>query len=276
MKQKQLIFCMGLSAIALFASCNEREIDLNPNGGSGNSSKGSISLNLNADASFSTETRSLNEADYLNTANYTVEIYNVDKQKLVYTTKFNSFEPKLLDTDVTYEVRAFYGTEYAKSRDDFRMEGSSTFMLTKDGETRRLDVQCLPTCGKVTAEFDPAMDTYFSSYVIKFGGTAQLGSETFDWTKSDTNPWYIAIAKGNAGETVNYTINLKTKKEYTESGSENGIVTGSFTLKRNMAHKLFVKPSYTENVLGGLSVIVTIDAETNDKPITIEVPVTWI
>ena len=55
-----------------------------------------------------------------------------------------------------------------------------------------------------------------------------------------------------------------------------GTATGTFTLQRNRAHKLTVSPVYNPTTEGGLKINITIDESTNDKPITIEVPVTWI
>lgn len=269
------------STVSLITSCLSESKDLEPKTVQETEQKGQLLLNLTADASFGTMSRALVEADYLNTDNYTVEIWNVDKEKMVYTCKANDFDAKVLDTDVTYEVRAYYGTEYPMSRDDFRMEGSAIFRFDNDGQTKSLNVECGPTCGRVAASFASEMDTYFSSYKVEFGGTEQLGDNTFLWNKTDVDPWYIALSKGTAGEEINYTITMKAKKDYVnvdDDGNKlaDASVTGKFTLKRNKAYKLNVSPSYTPNTQGGLTVIVTIDDTTNDKPITIEVPVTWI
>jgi len=146
----------------------------------------------------------------------------------------------------------------------------------KAKEQKTVTVNCTPTCGKVSVVFDSDMDTYYSDYNVSFGGTKKLGSNTFSWSKSDTEPWYIALDKN--GETVNYTINLTTKDTYLPEGSSSntGVATGSFTLERNKAHKLTIKPKYIETTEGRLKVTIVIDDSTNDKPITWEVPVTWI
>ena len=52
---------MGLSVLALFASCAERDFDLDPSNGS--KEQGTLVLNLNASAEFD-QTRALNENDY--------------------------------------------------------------------------------------------------------------------------------------------------------------------------------------------------------------------
>jgi hypothetical protein len=79
---------------------------------------------------------------------------------------------------------------------------------------------------------------------------------------------------------VNYTIHLTAKADYAGmDGNEkvtNATASGSFPLQRNKAKKLTVKPNYTPTTDGGLKIEVSFDDSTNDKPITIEVPVTWI
>ena len=89
------------------------------------------------------------------------------------------------------------------------------------------------------------------------------------------------MALDAAGETVTYTIHLNAKEDYATkladgTKSTEAEVTGSFQLQRNKAYKLRVKPNYTPSTEGGLSIIIVIDESTNDKPINIEVPVTWI
>lgn len=278
---KKTILYMMLGAITFTTSCVSEDHALAPWERKGNSQKALV-LDLTADASFGYDTRALNEANYLVTDNYTVEIWNVDKNKLVQTwEKASDFDSKLLDTDTQYELKAYYGTEHPASRSEFRMEGSKRFRFEENGATQTVSVECAPTCGKVTTVFAETMATYFVNYSVAFGGTNALGTNTFAWAKADTDPWYVALTSGTAGETINYTITLKAKDAYANVKSDGtkateATATGSFTLKRNQAHKLTISPNYTSSTEGGLSVTITIDESTNDKEMTIEVPVTWI
>ena len=45
---------------------------------------------------------------------------------------------------------------------------------------------------------------------------------------------------------------------------------------RNKGYKMNINPSYTPSEGGSVSIEITIDESTNDKPVDIEVPVDWI
>lgn len=279
MKQKQLIFCMGLSAIALFSSCNEREIDLNPSDNSGKSETGKIVLNLNADASFEEETRALSEADYRNTRNYTVQLLQGTTVIETWQGPQSNLEfERTIGSNNSYTVKAFYGTEESFSRNTFRVEGSTSFILNPD-DVREVNVNCTPTCGKILASFDKKMAEYYDDYSIEYTGAEALGSEKLTWKKDDTEPWYVKLKE--SGEEITYTITLKVKEEYVhvdKDGNKLSTATASsrFTLMRNKAHKLTVKPNYTPNENGTFTLTITVDETTNDRVVSFEVPVEWI
>ena len=279
MKQKQLIFCMGLSAIALLTSCNEREFEF-PSEGKDKSEMGKIVLNLNADASFSVQTRALNEADYRNTANYTVQLLQGTTVLETYTGPQSSLNfTRELGSNNTYTVKAFYGVEEAASRDNFYVEGSKTITLTSENPEQTISLICTPTCGKVSVDFSSEMNTYYDDFSVTYGGTSALGTALFTWAKNDTEPWYVKL--NPYGEELTYTINLKVKDQYAhvdEQGNKQttGTVTGTFVLQRNCAHKLSVQPSYTPNSNGTFRLEIVIDEGTNDIVKTIQVPVEWI
>jgi hypothetical protein len=275
MKQKQLFFCMGLSAVALFSSCNEREFDLNPSEGS--KEQGTLVLNLNASTDFDQSTRALSEADYRNTQNYDVRVINATNENVILECKasqLSSYLPKKVDIG-SYRVEAFYGKEVDASRSDFYMYGDAVATV-KSKEEKAITVNCTPTCGKISVAFDSQMSTYYSDYNVTFTGTKKLGTKSISWSKNDTEPWYVALDK--TAETISYTINLTTKDDYLPQGSSSntGTVTGTFSLERNKAHKLTITPNYIPTTDGGMKLTITIDDSTNDKEITWEVPVTWL
>lgn len=275
MKKNQLIFCMGLSAIALLASCNEREFDLKPSEGS--KEQGTLVLNLNASTDFDQSTRALNEADYRNTQNYDVRVINAANENVILECKASQLSanlPKNVEIG-SYRIEASYGTEKDASRNEFFMFGDVVAQV-KSNEEKNVTVNCTPTCGKISVAFDPTMATYYSDYNVTFGGTQKLGKNTISWSKTDTEPWYLAL--GKSAETVTYTLTMTTKDDYLPQGSTSntGVVTGSFSLERNKAHKLTISPNYIPTTEGGMKLTITIDDSTNDKEITWEVPVTWI
>lgn len=240
---------------------------------------GSLSINLNAVTEFSTGTKSLNEGDYKNPANYTVILTNTNGKEFMNCKgdQISSNLPKELEFG-SYTVTASFGKEYPASRDRFFCGGSSTIML-QPKEHAIVTVECKPTCGKVSAVFDSKMKEYYSDYKITYSGTAALGSEVVTWEKNDTEPYYLLLNEG--GETVKFSLVLKVKEEYVHVDSngnklKTAQINGQFKLQRNKAYKLTVKPDYTAVTDGTINVSVTIDDSTNDRPITIEVPATWI
>lgn len=281
MKKKFYFVGMCLGCLSLLNSCvsDDRSFDLEPS----SASKGSLVLNLNPHADFVAQTRSVNEESYKNTSNYLVQIINTSTNKVVLECKaseLNTLLPKTVEIG-SYRITASYGTEHDASRDEFFMFGS-TVVTVKAGDEKVAEVNCTPTCGKVSVAFDANMATYYEDYNVTFGGTAMLGSKTIEWAKDDSEPWYVALDEG--GETMTYTISLTAKDEYLTQkegdaagqGQATGTATGTFKLERNKAHKLTIKPSYTPTSEGGIQLSVTIDESTNDKEITYEIPVTWL
>lgn len=281
MKTNKTILYMMLGAAALCTSCVSEDRDLGlPDKQVTSDQTGTFRLKLNADAGFEAQTRALSEANYRNTANYTVQLINTSNSNVLMEcrgSELSSNLPKELEIG-SYEIKAFYGTEHAASRNDFRVEGSTTFTIRANDETT-VTVDCLPTCGKVSVNFSADMATYYDDFNVTYGGTAALAGSTIAWAKDDNEPWYVKLNEG--GETLTYTVNVTAKDDYAHvdaNGNKQttGTATGTFTLQRNRAHKLTVSPVYNPTTEGGLKINITIDESTNDKPITIEVPVTWI
>ena len=260
MKKKHLFLCMGLSALSLFTSCqsDERDLDLAP-ATQGKSTTGKIVLNLNADARFRDQgtTRAVNEDSYRNTANYRVQVYNNDNpgnlivddlySQLDYN-KLNSLNPG------TYTVKAFYGTEQNYSRNEFYVEGIKDNVTVNAGDQANVTLSCLPTCGKLSVEFDPAMSTYYDSYDVAFSQAAAFGGSAISWTAKED--YAYTDAQGNK--------------------ITNGTVTQEFELQRNRAYKLKIKPDYTATTEGGLKIVIEIDESTNQIDVPVVVPIDWL
>lgn len=287
MKTKAFLMCLSMSFAGLVASCTSESEE--PGLASG---KGYLSLDLISGTEFETGTRAVNEAAYKNTDDYMVTIkkgqsvvFGPDKFSVLKTQLPKEFE------NGSYEIIAEYGKEFASSRDDFYVVGSQVFSVgstnsdqTQNSRTNpeRVNLVCSPTCGKVSVAFDAEMATYYTSYLVAFSGTEAMGTGSAVWNKTDDAPWYLKLKAGDAGETITYTIHLDAKEEFATlvaNGSKvvtDAQVVGTFTLKRNTAYKLNIAPSYQPTGEGGLSIIITIDESTNDKPIEVEVPVTWV
>lgn len=283
MKHTKFLVCIGVSAMSLFTSCmsDEHDFDLNP-ASQGEANTGQLVLSLSADTRFADQTtRALSEADYRNTNNYTVQVFNKDNPSTPLVdckySELDSYMPRSFNPG-TYVVKAFYGTEQNFSRNEFYVEGSKDATVNT-GEKTYVTLTCQPTCGKLSVQFDAAMSTYYDSYDVAFSQAEAFGGSSITWEATDTEPWYVKLSA--AGETLRYTINLTAKDEYAYTDAQgnkktSGTVTKEFSLQRNRAYKLKIKPDYTATTEGGLSVTIEIDEDTNPIDVPVVVPIDWL
>lgn len=272
MKTKTFLLILALTAMGL-GSCAKQE------SGPEGAKTGKLTMELVSGVKFETGTRSVDETSYNTLDNYSVKITNA-KGDEKFSGNYSSLLQRLpMELELgSYTIDAWYGTEEPVSRNTFYVTGESTFTIKPD-KTVQASVTCLPTCGKVSVSFDSAMSTYYSAYSVEFAGAKALGSSTFSWAQADSSPYYVKLEK--SGETLSYSIQLKAKDEYATkladgSKQTDAQVNGTFTLARNKAYKLNIKPNYTPMTEGGLSIVISIDDSTNDHPVNIEVPVSWI
>ena len=239
--------------------------------------QGQLMLNLVSGTKFTEDTRAVNEETYRNTSNYTVELSDT-KGPLFTPCKYSELGRKMpLELPIgSYKLKAYYGEDVKASRDKFYVVGEKSVTI-KASQNEKVDLTCTPTCGRIAVNFNQEMDTYYTDYNVSFTGTEALGSESIQWLKNDTEPWYVKLKEGEAGETISFTLTTTTKEAYLNPNKEAvGSKTGTFTLKRNCAYKMNVDVNYTPSTEGNLKITITIDESTNDKPVNIEVPITWI
>lgn len=237
--------------------------------------QGQLMLNLVSGTKFTEDTRAVNENDYKITDKYTVVVIDANNiEKLNCLGSEVASKMPLTMPIGSYTIKAFYGTETHASRNSFYVYGETQGSI-KAEQKESVEVNCTPTCGRITVNFDEGMSTYFSDYKVTFKGTEALGETDIDWNKDDTEPWYVKLKGGTEGEEITFTITTTTKNEYIDKTQE-ATKTGKFTLKRNYAYKMNVNVTYNPTTQGDLKITVTIDESTNDKPVDIEVPVDWI
>lgn len=270
---------MKISKLWLFAavsmllcSCRGSELE---------TGKGSIQLSLSNGAFFESPTKSVNESSYRNTDDYDVVVTNANGKEVINCkgSELSSALPKELEMG-SYDIVASYGVESDASRNDFYVEGSTSIVL-KPKDVLPISLVCTPTCGRISVTFTQEMSTYYNDYYISFSGTEALGSKVITYAKGETEPWYVKLSDSKMGESISYTLFLTVKDKYQHRDSDgtvkkNAQVSGSFTLLRNKAQKLTVKPNYTPQTDGGMGLTITIDDSTVERPVNIEVPVSWI
>lgn len=232
---------------------------------------GQLTLSLSSGTKFTEETRAVNENSYKNTGNYTVVITDKNgNQKLdCKGSEVASKMPLTLSIKETYTVKAFYGKEHDASRDEFYVEDVASVNVSPEQDTK-ITLNCTPTCGRIKVNFRSDMSSYFSDYKVEFTGTNALGRESITWLKNDTEPWYVKLNEEE--EEISFTITTVVNDQYNGGGAQ----SGTFKLKRNAAYRMDVNPSYVEPGTGNIGLDITINEETIDKPVDIEVPVTWI
>lgn len=224
---------------------------------------GTLSLSVTSDSGF--QSRAVNESDYSNTGNYTVQIIDKGtfqvKKEFLYKNVPQSIELE----NGSYDLKAFYGEEVNASQDKFYVEGVSSFSI--EGKDVTASVSCKPTCGKLVVNFGDNMSEYFSDYSVAYT-TKALKSESKNvvWTKDNTAPWYVKV--DNSGEEVEAVISF-TRKSDNKSASE----TRKYTMKPGQAWTLNINPAVNS---GNLGITVTINEETDDEVIDIIVPSEWI
>lgn len=274
MKTLKWMTGMVLGTGLLLVSCTSTDEELNQPSETG---QGQLTLSLSAGTTFAADaTRAVSEANYKNVDNYTVIVTDKDGVEKLNCKGYEVASKMPLTMSIgSYTVKAFYGTESPASRDDFYVLGVEEGSI-KANQAEGVTVTCTPTCGRIKVSFDKEMATYLDDYEVSFTGTEALGTNTISWLKDDTEPWYVQLNEG--GETLTFTVTTTTKDAYLNSNNKQKVSTknGSFTLSRNKAYKLNIKPNYTPTATGNIEIDITIDETTNDKPVDIEVPIEWL
>lgn len=232
--------------------------------------KGYVKLNLTADAGF--QTKAMDESAYTNLNNYTVQILkdgNVVNGKEWNYADLQAEQTELIElTNGDYQLKAFYGEKYnvASTRDGLYMEGIKTFNV--NGDQQSLTVECKPVQAKIQVNFDAKMKDYFSDYYVTFE-TEALGNENKAlWGKDDTSPLYLKVNANGEGVVATFTLNKIT-------GGQATVNPKTYTLKPLDFQTINIAPVVESNT-GNVGISITINKETNDENVDIEIPTDWI
>ena len=148
-----------LCAGAFVASCSSDEDVLA-------SGEGTIAFDVQADTGF--RSRALDEADYKELDNYTVQLLGNSGVEQEWS--YAELPSKVTVPAGTYQVKAFYGEDVPASTETMYVEGLSGD-VTVDGteaEATSVKVVCRPVCAKVTVKFADTMSQYFSDWSVTF------------------------------------------------------------------------------------------------------------
>ena len=243
-----------LSGVLLY-SCSSDEAELQFSEGTGY-----VSLNLNTNIGF--QSRAVNESDYQNLSNYTVQILK-DGNSL-HKWDYNDIPEFTELANNTYTMLAICGdSTKAVYTDDLCVLGSKSFTVKNDSVN--VDVTCKPNSARINIEFDEKMDEYFSDYEVRIKTAAQGGS-TYIWDNTTAGPVYFKVKQN---EVVTMTIKL-TPKSGVEADTE---IQKTYTLSPADAMKMTLAPVIGS---GSLSITITIDETVIEHPVDIEVPSEWV
>ena len=251
-----------LLGFAAFTACTSEEDDaLIPEG------KGYVKLSLNADTGF--KTKAVDESEYADVNNYTVQILKDGKVVEGMEWNYADMPTELIElTNGGYELKAFYGEEYnvPSTRDGLYMEGIKTFNV--NGDQQSLTVECKPVQAKIQVNFDSKMANYFSDYYVTFE-TEALGNENKAlWGKDDTSPLYLKVNANGEGVVATFTLNKIT-------GGQATVDPKTYTLKPLDFQTINIAPVVESNT-GNVGISITINKDTNDENVNIEIPTEWL
>lgn len=240
----------------LLTACSSEEDSLQiPEG------KGYVKLNLTADAGF--QTKAVNESDYENKENYTVQILSKEDGSTVKNWKYTEIPEGLIELENgSYVLKAFCGEDNAASTTSMYVEGTSDFDI--NGDQKEVSVTCAPVCARVTIVGE-GMNEQFSGWSAMIG-TKALGSGNYFNYLKDGDPVYLKVEKEES-ISVDFTFTPN-------SGSKTTTASRTYTVNPNEALKITLKPAASEN--GHLGITITIDGSTNDETINIEIPADWV
>lgn len=252
--------CLG--AGMLLASCASDAGD--PTATTG---KGTISFSVGTPGLFeSTQTRALNEKDYTNTNNYTVQIID-DQDAIIQEGLYGEIKSNAYKlNNGNYTIKAYYGEESNASQEKFLVTGQVNISVAANDQA--VNVDCYPTCGKLRANFDATMTNFFSAYSITYETEALTAAgAVVNWTQTNTAPWYVKL--NPEGETVKATIHLTRS----DDGTSAQVVKVNEGMKPNQSWTMNIAPKDDNGTLG---ITITIDESTEDITHDIEVPSDWI
>lgn len=243
-----------LSGVLLY-SCSSDEAELQFSEGTGY-----VSLNLNTNIGF--QSRAVNESDYQDLSNYTVQILK-DGNSL-HKWDYNDIPEFTELANNTYTMLAICGdSTKAVYTDDLCVLGSKSFTVKNDSVN--VNVTCKPNSARINIEFDEKMDEYFSDYEVRIKTAAQGGS-IYLWDNTTAGPVYFKVKQN---EVVTMTIKL-TPKSGVEADTE---IQKTYTLSPADAMKMTLAPVIGS---GSLSITITIDETVIEHPVDIEVPSDWV
>ena len=255
MKTYAAMFCAMLAMGALTVSCSSEDEAVQ----SAAEGEGLISFDVKTETGF--QSRAVNEDDYENVGNYTVQLLSNSE---VYREWNYKDMPDDLKVPVgTYQLKAFYGEDKAVSEIPY-VVGTEDFEVKANAQ--KITVTCEPTSAKVAVTFDEKMKEFFSDYSVSITTKALTKGQT--WEKADSEDVYYL--KVDEKEQISMSISLTnndTKQEF--------ISKKTYELSPGDYKNYKIAPKESESGDGSLSITITFNDKTTDHEIDITIPSDW-
>jgi hypothetical protein len=226
-----------------------------------------LTLSLLPSTSF---TRAINESEFTNVNNYTVVLQGADS---VWTYLYKDMPLNMSIQPGDYQLTAYYGHNALAGLDSLYMEGSTQFSV-RSGETKTVDLTCLPGNAKIAVNTSSDFATYFTDYQIAV--TTSLTSDTLHYAKQDveTDRKDAYVRADKAGTEVSVIFSLTPAADVTVSQA---LQTFTYTVKPQDCLTFTLKPDVTTVVSGTVSgVTITIDDSVNTQDVNITLPSDWL
>ena len=200
---------------------------------------------------------------YLNTNLYKIEILQGEEEAVVSSFEHYEDMPDLVELERgNYRIRASMGELKAAAFDAPRFEGMSDFII-KENMTTKLDVTCSLANARVTVAYTDSFKVVYPTYTL--GIETSHTTEPFEFVQDEARSgWFqvntegedlkgILTVKPDTGEVKQFTVTIPSVKP-----KDNVMLTFNSTPN--------TRPDQ------GLTVKVTINEETEEKPVYVYIP----
>jgi hypothetical protein len=227
-----------------------------------------LTLSLLPSTSF---TRAINESAYTDVNNYTVELQQGDS---IWSYLYRDMPLKMTIKAGDYRMTAHYGNNPVAVLDSLSVEGTVDFSV-KTGETKTVNLTCVPANAKIAVKTSDDFATYFSDYqisVLAAGMTDALVYGKKD-VETDGKDAYVRADKENGTEvTVAFTLTPAADVTVTRE-----LESFTRTVKPQDCLTFTLKPDVTSVAGGTVSgITITIDDSVTTEDVNITLPNSWL
>lgn len=258
---RSLLLCSVLILLLGTASCDS-SADKHATG------SGTLSLGVSSNPSFTTKSRSINESEYKNTDNYAILISDAEGNE-AYNGLYKNMPMAIeLPAGKPYTVKACYGENPDAAFDKMYVEGVQQFTL-QEGDQKNLALTCRPANVKVSVVYTEQFMKYYSDCTVSLQ-TARL-AEPFTMNLI-TDAGKDAYLKADpAGEALSITVTGFKDKAGLPVILDLPLATTK-TITPRMYLTITVDPELITISSGTASLDVTVNPDTEDKDVNIEIP----